>query len=43
MITSNLVSLYVIFSVLLQVVVSNRLVTSPCCIVTSQYGWSANM
>lgn len=26
-----------------QVTVSNRLVTSPCCIVTSQYGWSANM
>lgn len=26
-----------------QVVVSNRLVSSPCCIVTSQYGWSANM
>merc|ERR1712183_309054 len=23
--------------------VSNRLVQSPCCIVTSQYGWSANM
>lgn len=23
--------------------VSNRLVNSPCCIVTSQYGWSANM
>jgi len=23
--------------------VSNRLVASPCCIVTSQYGWSANM
>jgi len=23
--------------------VSNRLVSSPCCIVTSQYGWSANM
>lgn len=27
----------------LQVTVSNRLVSSPCCIVTSQYGWSANM
>ena len=27
----------------LQVVISNRLVSSPCCIVTSQYGWSANM
>ena len=26
-----------------QVTVSNRLVSSPCCIVTSQYGWSANM
>nr|CAD7570893.1 unnamed protein product [Timema californicum] len=25
------------------VVVSNRLVESPCCIVTSQYGWTANM
>merc|ERR1711988_1573874 len=25
-----------------KVVVSNRLVTSPCCIVTSQYGWTAN-
>merc|ERR1712240_11357 len=24
-----------------KVVVSNRLVNSPCCIVTSQYGWSA--
>jgi len=23
--------------------VSNRLVSSPCCIVTAQYGWSANM
>merc|ERR1711893_342360 len=26
-----------------KVTVSNRLVASPCCIVTSQYGWSANM
>merc|ERR1711923_456138 len=26
-----------------KVVVSNRLVNSPCCIVTSQYGWTANM
>lgn len=26
-----------------KVTVSNRLVNSPCCIVTSQYGWSANM
>jgi len=26
-----------------KVVLSNRLETSPCCIVTSQYGWSANM
>merc|ERR1711970_1419886 len=26
-----------------KVSVSNRLVTSPCCIVTSQYGWTANM
>jgi molecular chaperone HtpG len=26
-----------------KVIVSNRLETSPCCIVTSQYGWSANM
>ncbi|XP_069806859.1 heat shock protein HSP 90-alpha [Dendropsophus ebraccatus] len=26
-----------------KVVVSNRLVTSPCCIVTSTYGWTANM
>lgn len=26
-----------------KVTVSQRLVSSPCCIVTSQYGWSANM
>jgi len=26
-----------------KVTVSNRLVSSPCCIVTTQYGWSANM
>merc|ERR1711879_108918 len=26
-----------------KVIVSNRLVKSPCCVVTSQYGWSANM
>ncbi|XP_048840844.1 heat shock protein HSP 90-alpha 1 [Brienomyrus brachyistius] len=26
-----------------KVVVSNRLVSSPCCIVTSTYGWTANM
>merc|ERR1739838_850287 len=26
-----------------KVVVSNRLVQSPCCIVTSQHGWSANL
>jgi molecular chaperone HtpG len=26
-----------------KVVISSRLVSSPCCIVTSQYGWSANM
>uniref|UniRef100_A0AAQ6AEC2 Histidine kinase/HSP90-like ATPase domain-containing protein n=1 Tax=Amphiprion ocellaris TaxID=80972 RepID=A0AAQ6AEC2_AMPOC len=26
-----------------KVVVSNRLVASPCCIVTSTYGWTANM
>ncbi|KAK2187856.1 hypothetical protein NP493_153g11009 [Ridgeia piscesae] len=26
-----------------KVVLSNRLVNSPCCIVTSQYGWTANM
>ncbi len=25
------------------VVISNRLVSSPCCLVTSEYGWSANM
>jgi len=26
-----------------KVTVSNRLESSPCCIVTSEYGWSANM
>ncbi|XP_011168091.1 heat shock protein 83 [Solenopsis invicta] len=26
-----------------KVVVSNRLITSPCCIVNSKYGWTANM
>ncbi|VDM45210.1 unnamed protein product [Toxocara canis] len=26
-----------------KVAISNRLVSSPCCIVTSEYGWSANM
>merc|ERR1711887_426753 len=26
-----------------KVIISNRLVSSPCCIVTAQYGWSANM
>merc|ERR1712183_574934 len=26
-----------------KVVVSSRLVSSPCCIVTSQYGWTASM
>jgi molecular chaperone HtpG len=26
-----------------KVTVSNRLVSSPCCVVTSEYGWSANM
>ncbi|XKL67646.1 hypothetical protein PGB90_003137 [Kerria lacca] len=26
-----------------KVVVSNRLVESPCCVVTAQYGWTANM
>lgn len=26
-----------------KVIISNRLVTSPCCLVTGEYGWSANM
>ena len=26
-----------------KVIISNRLVTSPCCLVTSEFGWSANM
>merc|ERR1712151_1253871 len=26
-----------------KVVVSNRLAASPCCLVTGEYGWSANM
>merc|ERR1712046_562142 len=26
-----------------KVVVSDRLASSPCCLVTSEYGWSANM
>ncbi|CAJ0963418.1 unnamed protein product, partial [Mesorhabditis belari] len=26
-----------------KVSISNRLINSPCCVVTSEYGWSANM
>jgi molecular chaperone HtpG len=26
-----------------KVVVSARVVDSPCCLVTNEYGWSANM
>lgn len=26
-----------------KVIVSNRLTSSPCCIITGEYGWSANM
>lgn len=36
-------SLNAVFDCLYQVTVSNRLVSSPCCIVTSTYGWTANM
>merc|ERR1712238_336754 len=28
---------------LMKVIVSNRLADSPCCLVTGEYGWSANM
>lgn len=28
---------------LLQVIVSDRIVDSPCVLVTGEYGWSANM
>ncbi|KAL8168939.1 UNVERIFIED_CONTAM: hypothetical protein K2H54_025550 [Gekko kuhli] len=31
------------YSSVAKVVVSNRLVTSPCCVVTAPYGWTANM
>ncbi|TNN76105.1 Heat shock protein HSP 90-alpha [Liparis tanakae] len=37
----NQKSIYYITGAL--VTVSNRLVSSPCCIVTSTYGWTANM
>ena len=30
-------------SLLLQVIVSDRIVDSPCVLVTGEYGWSANM
>merc|ERR1712216_701893 len=26
-----------------KVIVSNRIVDSPCCLVTGEYGWTANM
>lgn len=36
-------NLHISFCAYPQVTISNRLVSSPCCIVTSTYGWTANM